>query len=101
ELFLRDKIVAVPGDVGEPLCGLEPSVRDDLRGEVDAVVNASGVIDFDPPLDIALGVNAFGVQNLVALAKDLGNVPLMHTSTCFVAGERTGFIEERDPREHP
>ncbi len=32
---------------------------------------------------------------------DLGSVPLMHTSTCFVAGSRTGFIEERDPREHP
>jgi long-chain acyl-CoA synthetase len=101
ELFLRDKVTPVAGDVAQPFCGLDAPLRDDLRGEIDAVVNASGVIDFDPPLDVALDVNAFGVQNLVALAKDLGNVPLMHTSTCFVAGERTGFIEERDPMEHP
>src|SRR5262249_13386520 len=91
----------VAGDVAQPFCGLDAPLREDLRGEIDAVVNASGVIDFDPPLDVALDVNAFGVQNLVALAKDLGNVPFMHTSTCFVAGERTGFMEERDPTEHP
>lgn len=101
ELFLRDKIVPVEGDVAQPYCGIAAPLREELRGDIDAVVNASGVIDFDPPLDLALEVNAFGVQNLVALARDLGNVPLMHTSTCFVAGERTGFIEEQDPREHP
>jgi long-chain acyl-CoA synthetase len=101
EMFLRDKIVPVAGDVVQPFCGLSSDLRDELRGEIDVVVNASGVIDFDPPLDLALEVNAFGVQNLVGLAKDLGNVPLMHTSTTFVAGARTGFIEERDPRERP
>ncbi len=99
--FLRDKVVPVAGDVVQPLCGLDARLRDELRGEIAAVVNASGVVDFDPPLDEALQVNAFGVQNLVALAHDLGGVPLLHTSTCYVAGNRTGHIEERDPREHP
>ena len=28
-----------------------------------------------------LEVNAFGVKNLAALARDLGNLPLLHTST--------------------
>jgi len=101
EAFLREKVVPVPGDVVQPFCGLDAALRDELRGGVDAVVNASGVVDFDPPLDEALEVNAFGVQNLVALARDLGEVPFLHTSTCFVAGSRTGFIEEADPREHP
>jgi len=101
EMFLRDKVMPIAGDVALPFCGLDADLRDELRGETDAVINASGVIDFDPPLDLALEVNAFGVQNLVTLAKDLGNAPLMHTSTCFVAGTRTGFIEERDPRQHP
>jgi long-chain acyl-CoA synthetase len=83
------------------LCGLDSHLRDELRGSVDAVVNASGVVDFDPPLDEALEVNAFGVQNLVGLARDLGDLPLLHTSTTYVAGSRTGFIEETDPRTHP
>jgi long-chain acyl-CoA synthetase len=99
--FMREKVVPVAGDVVQPFCGLEASVRDDIRGSVDAVVNASGVVDFDPPLDEALEVNAFGVQNLLSLARDLGDVPLLHTSTCYVAGSRTGFIEETDPRAHP
>jgi long-chain acyl-CoA synthetase len=99
--FLREKVVPVAGDVVQPFCGLEPGLRNDLRGNIDALVNASGVVDFDPPLDEALEVNAFGVQNLIALARDLGNVPFLHTSTAFVAGSRTGFIEETDPAEHP
>ncbi len=101
EAFLRSHVTPVPGDVGQPLCGLPADVRDALRGQVDAVVNSAGVVDFDPPIDEALEVNAFGVQNLVALTRDLGAVPLLHTSTCFVAGDRTGTIDELDPRDFP
>lgn len=99
--YLRQKITPVLGDVSLPVCGVGAEVRDELRGRVDAVVNAAGVVDFDPPLDEALEVNAFGVQNLVQLARDLGGLPLVHTSTCFVAGDRTGNVEELDPRDFP
>ncbi len=101
DLFLTEKVTPIPGDVSQAFCGLAQELRDELRGSVDVVVNAAGVVDFDPPLDEALQVNAFGVQNLVGLARDLGDVPLLHTSTCFVAGNRTGNVEEVDPREHP
>lgn len=101
ENFIRSKVTPVAGDVVQPYCGLSSSLRDDLTGHIDAVVNVSGVVDFDPPLDEALEVNAFGVQNLVVLARSLGNVPLLHTSTCYVAGSRTGFIEEESPLDFP
>jgi len=101
EAFLREKVTPVPGDVVQPFCGLSPSVRDDLRDRVHAVVNVAGVVDFDPPLDEALEVNAFGVQNLVTLARDLGDLPLLHTSTCYVAGSRTGHIHETSPLDFP
>jgi long-chain acyl-CoA synthetase len=99
--FIRSKLSVVAGDVVQPFCGLSAELREDLRGNIDAVVNVAGVVDFDPPLDEALEVNAFGVQNLVALARDLGGVPLLHTSTCYVAGNRTGHVPETDPREFP
>jgi long-chain acyl-CoA synthetase len=99
--FLRQKVTPIAGDVIQPFCGLDPDLRDSLRGNVDAVINVSGVVDFDPPLDEALEVNAFGVKNLAALARDLGNLPLLHTSTCFVAGSRTGYVPESDPRDFP
>ncbi len=101
EAFVRSKVTPVAGDVVQPFCGLSAGLRDDLRGNVDAVVNVAGVVDFDPPLDEALEVNAFGVQNLVRLSHDLGGLPLLHTSTCYVAGSRTGFIEEHSPVDFP
>ncbi|HEY5376723.1 MAG TPA: AMP-binding protein [Polyangiaceae bacterium] len=99
--WIRGKLTVVAGDVVQPFCGMSSEIRDDLRGNIDAVVNVAGVVDFDPPLDEALEVNAFGVQNLVALARDLGGVPLLHTSTCYVAGSQTGHVPEIDPREFP
>lgn len=99
EAFLRDKIVPLDGDVGLPLCGIDEKLVKELRGTIDAVVNVAGVVDFNPPLDEALDTNAFGAQNLVALAKALGNAPLMHTSTCYVVGNREGLILEETPGE--
>lgn len=101
EEFLRTKVTAIRGDVSQPMVGVEDRVRDALRSNLTAIVNAAGVVDFTPPLDDALKVNAYGMQTLVALAKDLGSPPLMHTSTCFVAGKRTGQVDEVHPFDFP
>ncbi|HEX7602783.1 MAG TPA: AMP-binding protein [Polyangiaceae bacterium] len=116
EAFLRAHVVPIDGDVGRPLCGIDPKRIAELRGTLHAVVNVAGVVDFNPPLDEALDANAFGSQNLVALAKAIGphpgtksrygakgdaGCPLFHTSTCYVAGFRKGPIFEEDPFGHP
>ncbi|MBX3215831.1 MAG: AMP-binding protein [Labilithrix sp.] len=99
DAFLKEKVVPIDGDVGLPLCGIDVT---NLKGTIDAVVNVAGVVDFNPPLDEALDTNAFGAQNLVALSKALGDAPLMHTSTCYVVGNREGLILEEKPGEkHP
>jgi long-chain acyl-CoA synthetase len=97
EAFLRDKVQPIDGDMGRPLCGLDESLVRELRGTIDAVVNVAGVVDFNPALDDALAANAFGAQNLVALARALGDVPVFHTSTCYVAGRRKGIVREGHP----
>jgi long-chain acyl-CoA synthetase len=99
EAFLKEKIVAIDGDVGLENCGIDGALVKELRGTIDAVINVAGVVDFNPPLDEALDTNAFGAQNLVALAKALGDAPLMHTSTCYVVGNRDGLILEEKPGE--
>lgn len=101
EQFLRDKIEAIDADVSKPLCGVAADLIERLKGNIDAVVNVAGVVDFHPPLDEALLANAFGVKNLVDLAKSLGDVPVLHTSTAYVAGYRKGQIEEEDPTKRP
>lgn len=106
EAFLRQKVTPIPGDITEELCGVPAELRDALRGTLDVLVNSSGVVDFNPPLDYALNVNAFGMKNLVALCRDLGRLgttglPLFHTSTCYVAGDRTGAVDEVNPLSFP
>ena len=101
EDFIRSKITPIPGDVSEPLAGIPDDIRDEIRGRVDALVNAAGVVDFNPPLDYALNVNAFGMQSLIALCRDLGDIRFFHTSTCYVAGDRTGQVYEVPPRDYP
>jgi long-chain acyl-CoA synthetase len=101
DAFLREKVTPIDGDLGRPECGIAPSLLDSLAGQIAAVVNVAGVVDFNPPLDEALHANAFGAQCLLSVARRLGDVPVMHTSTCYVAGRRKGPIEEVDPCTYP
>jgi len=100
EAFLREKITPVAGDVIQKRLGIDDDLIKRIRGTITAVVNVSGVVDFNPPLDEALEVNAFGVTNIVALAQAL-EAPVMHTSTCYVAGYRSGVIDEEAPGHVP
>ncbi len=100
EDFLRAKVTPVAGDMELARVGFDEGLIASLAGSVAAVINVAGVVDFNPPLDEALAANAFGVNNLIDLARAL-DAPVMHTSTCYVAGYRTGRIEEAEPRSVP
>jgi long-chain acyl-CoA synthetase len=106
DAFMKAKITPIEGDITEPYCGVPDAVRDEIRGTLTAFCNVAGVVDFFPPLDYALKANAFGMQNLVQLSKDLGapgseGLATLHTSTCYVAGDRTGQVDEIDPLLFP
>jgi long-chain acyl-CoA synthetase len=95
EAFLREKVVPLAGDVSDPLLGLAPADLERLAG-LDLVVNSAGLVDFDPSLELALGVNVRGAQHAAGLCRTLG-AGLVHVSTCFVAGNRDGVVFEDEP----
>jgi long-chain acyl-CoA synthetase len=107
ERWIATKVVAIDGDVTRERLGIAPELIAELRAakgtskELAAIVNVAGVVDFNPPLDEALSVNAYGAKHLIALSRALGDVPIMHTSTCFVVGSRDGVTEERNTLEFP
>ncbi|MCK6511871.1 AMP-binding protein [Myxococcota bacterium] len=101
DAFLKAKILPIDGDVSKPRCGISQELQDELRSQAHVVVNVAGVVDFNPPIDEALHVNCFGVIHLIELCRTLGDLPLLHTSTCYVAGNRDGNIPEIDPRSFP
>lgn len=121
---LYTKLTPVPGDVVERWAGITPQWLERLKAErVHCVLNVAGVVSFDPPLDEGMRVNAVGVLNLLELCRELAlapgqqinvtgaptdapmpapaPIPLLHTSTCYVAGAARGPIWEDDPRDHP
>jgi len=51
-------------------------------------------VTFNPPLESALRTNVEGTKNVIAFAKRMRRPALIHTSTCFVAGNRSGAVWE-------
>lgn len=106
DLFLRERVVPIAGDVVKPRCGLSREWLDRLGGAangengngsgVDLVINVAGLVDFNPSLETSLNVNTLGVANVVELCR-AWKASLVHVSTCFVTGSRDGYVFEDEP----
>jgi long-chain acyl-CoA synthetase len=98
EDFLRGKIVAVPGDIGRPLCNFtdEQFAEFERAGGLQVIINSAGLVSFAPSLESALRINAMGAKNVLDAARKAG-ARLCHVSTCYVAGKRDGDVWEDEP----
>ncbi len=94
---LREKVVVVDGDITEPNLGLSEADADKVARDIDVLVNSSGRVTFNPPLESAMRTNVEGTKNVIAFAKRMRRPALIHTSTCFVAGNRSGTVWEDEP----
>ena len=94
--FLQDKVRVVDGDITEPNLGLSEEDSARVAGDIDVIINSSGKVTFNPPLESALRTNVTGTKNVIAFAKRMKRPALIHTSTCFVAGNRSGEIWENE-----
>ncbi|MFN3200844.1 MAG: AMP-binding protein [Bradymonadia bacterium] len=97
ERWLEERINVVGGDVTYDNLGMSDEDYAEVteRDPVDLIIHCAGKVNFNPPLDQALGVNALGVAHKLEFAKKAG-CPLVHMSTCFVAGSRSDNVLE-DP----
>ena len=93
---LAGRINVLTGDASTPLAGLKPEELRELAGRVGLVLNCAGLVDFFPPLDLSLKANVDSVESLLGLCNQLG-AKLLHVSTCYVAGEADGLVEETEP----
>lgn len=95
DAFVRETCEAVSGDVSRTWCGISEEVLERLEGGVDLIINSAGLVDFAPSLEAGLNANATGAVNVARTAARLG-AKLVHVSTCFVAGERPGYVMEEE-----
>jgi long-chain acyl-CoA synthetase len=92
--FLREKVRVVDGDITEHTLGLTEEQAAEVAGDIDVVLNSSGKVTFNPPLESALRTNVQGTKNVIAFVKRMKRPALIHTSTCFVAGNRSDEVWE-------
>ncbi|MGI8836684.1 MAG: AMP-binding protein, partial [Pyrinomonadaceae bacterium] len=95
--FIRDKVVVVGGDIGDTNLGYSEQQAQEIADDIDVVLNSAGNVTFNPTLESALRTNVVGTQNVIAFAKRMKRPALIHVSTCFVAGNRSGPVWENDP----
>ncbi|MEP6818445.1 MAG: AMP-binding protein [bacterium] len=97
EGFIRDKVVVLGGDIGETNLGYTEEQAQAVADDLDVILNTAGNVTFNPTLESALRTNVVGTQNVIAFAKRMKRPALIHVSTCFVAGNRSGPVWENDP----
>jgi len=97
EDFIRDKVAIVGGDVAENNLGFTEEEAERIAKDIDVIINSAGNVTFNPTLESALRTNVVGTQNVIAFAKRMKRPALVHISTCFVAGNRSGPVWEDDP----
>src|SRR6266581_8352390 len=95
--FIRDKVAIVGGDIAEHNLGFDDEEGQRIADDIDVVINSAGNVTFNPTLESALRTNVVGTQNVIAFAKRMKRPALIHVSTCFVAGNRSGAVFENDP----
>ena len=93
---IERRVTVLSGDASMPMAGLAPERVREMRGNVGVVLNCAGLVEFFPPVDRSLHANVDTVERLLELCGDLG-AGLLHVSTCYVAGEADGLVEETEP----
>lgn len=91
-------VAAVRGDIRRPMLGLPADVYERIRSTVDCVVHTAAITDFGREQSVYEQVNVQGTANVLALVRPEGKVPipLVHVSTAYVCGERTGDVLEEE-----
>ncbi|XXX76424.1 amino acid adenylation domain-containing protein [Sorangium sp. So ce134] len=93
------RIVAVPGDLAEPLLGLAPAGFDALAGRIDAIYHAGAEVNYIKPYASHRAANVLGTQEILRLACRRRTKPVHHVSTIGVFGHVGYFTGVRVVRE--
>jgi hypothetical protein len=97
--LITRKIEVVEGDMCEPGLGLDPVTRERLQRSVDVVVNSGGLTEFMPDVRLSLANNIDSTIRAVEFLRGCDHAALLHLSTCYVAGCRSGRIPERADKD--
>ena len=90
------RVTAVRADITRPALGLDLRTMARSLGTPSILVHSAGDIVFSRSLAESRSVNVEGTRNVVELAYAFPDTRLVHVSTAFAVGRRTGFVTDRD-----
>ncbi len=94
DALCKDKVHVVEGDLIKERFGLSIEGYASLTKRITLVVNSAATVTFDERLDEAIELNTLGPSRILQFAKDAGDIPFLHVSTCYVCGARNGTVLE-------
>ncbi|XYI02142.1 amino acid adenylation domain-containing protein [Sorangium sp. So ce1128] len=89
------RIVAVPGDLTEPLLGLTPAGFGALAERIDAIYHSGAEVNYIKPYASHRAANVLGTQEILRLSCLRGTKPVHHVSTIGVFGHVGYFTGAR------
>jgi len=93
EDFLSRRLAIIEGDVHNENFGISQAGLEKLRGRIDLILHCAGLVNFQPDLRESYQTNVLGALEALELSRKF-KCPLLHISTAFVAGARSGEIPE-------
>lgn len=92
--FVRQKVMPVAGDLSQSGLGLDGRDHAMLTSRIEIIINAAASVTFDAPIDESVLHNTRSVERIAEFARGCRAAALVHVSTAFVAGRRTGTVVE-------
>ncbi|MCK9900737.1 haloacid dehalogenase [Parafrankia colletiae] len=84
--LLAERVTVIEGDLAD---------MGGLPADLDVVIHCAGEVSFDPSIDEGFATNVGGVQELLRAVHATGARPhVVHVSTAYVAGLRSGHVAE-------
>lgn len=100
-LSVADRITVLAGDITQKNLGLSRSDWLSVACQITEIVHCAAATKFLLPLKCARSINVAGTANVLELAQAARNHgglrQMVHVSTAFVCGDRSGIIYEDDP----
>src|SRR3569623_101850 len=87
--FLKQKVVVVDGDSSVENLGLSEEDAEKVAKDIDVLINSSGRVTFNPPLESAQRTKVEGTKNVLAFTRRMRRPALQHTRTSYVTGNRS------------
>ena len=94
--MLKKKIILLPIDYQLNTMGISEKTIDELKNNLNIIINAADSSEFEMRLDLQTDINVGAPLMLMKLAQKCLKFEIFcHVSTTFALSDKTGFIDEK------